>query len=198
MATEPSFRLVAGLGNPGAEHARTRHNAGFWLADALAREYGGTFRVESRFHGELAEITVAGQRLFLLKPSTFMNRSGRALQSLLAFHKLPAAQLLVMHDELDLPAGTVRLKVAGGHGGHNGLRDVHATIGPEYRRLRIGIGHPGHKDQVLDYVLHKPSAADEKLMRESIDAAVAALPLALEHWDKAVQQLHSREAENGN
>ncbi|MGH6960239.1 MAG: aminoacyl-tRNA hydrolase, partial [Dongiaceae bacterium] len=134
------LKAIIGLGNPGAEHARTRHNAGFWFADALAGKFGGTFHKETRFHGHLAAISVGGQRLWLLKPSTYMNGSGRAVQALMAFHKLAPGQLLVAHDELDLPAGVARLKLGGGHGGHNGLRDLHEQIGPDYRRLRIGVG----------------------------------------------------------
>lgn len=187
-----SLRAIVGLGNPGREHACTRHNAGFWFADRVAEEFGGGFRKEARFHGQLAEIALAGQRLWLLKPDTYMNRSGRAIQALAAFHKLQPAEILVAHDELDLPAGVARLKSGGGHGGHNGLRDVHAQIGADYRRLRIGIGHPGHKDQVLDYVLHRPGATDEKLIRQSIEAALQVLPvLAEKGWDRAVNQLHS-------
>ena len=187
------LRAIIGLGNPGTEHARTRHNAGFWFADRLVEKFGGSFRKEVRFHGHLAETTIAGQRLLVLKPATYMNASGRAVQALMAFHKIEPGQLVAAHDELDLPAGTARLKVGGGHGGHNGLRDLHAQIGPDYRRLRIGVGHPGEKDLVTNYLTSgRPSAADQKLIDEAIDAAVEALPLALEHWDKATQQLHSR------
>ena len=192
------LKAVIGLGNPGTEHARTRHNAGFWFAAALAEKFGGSFRKEARFHGHLAEISVAGQRLWLLKPSTYMNGSGRAVQALMAFHKLAPGQLLVAHDDLDLQAGTARLKVGGGHGGHNGLRDLHEQIGPDYRRLRIGVGHPGEKHLVTNYLTSgRPSAADQKLIDEAIEAACEALPLALEHWEKATQQLHSRSNEGG-
>ena len=187
------LRVIVGLGNPGADHARTRHNAGFWFADRAAAKFGGEFRKEARFHGALADITVAGQRLFVLKPATYMNGSGRAAQALMAFHKLEPGELLVVHDELDLPAGAARLKIGGGHGGHNGLRDLHAQIGPDYRRLRIGVGHPGEKHLVTNYLTSgRPSAEDRKLIDEAIDAAVETLPLALENWDKATQLLHSR------
>jgi peptidyl-tRNA hydrolase, PTH1 family len=195
------LRAVIGLGNPGDEHERTRHNAGFWFADRLVEKAGGSFRREARFHGQLAEATVGGQRLLVLKPMTYMNGSGRAVQALMAFHKLAPDQLLVAHDELDLPAGTARLKVGGGHGGHNGLRDIHAQVGADYRRLRIGVGHPGEKHLVTNYLTSgRPSAADQTLIDEAIAAAVEALPLALEHWHKATQQLHSRTTEepNGN
>jgi peptidyl-tRNA hydrolase, PTH1 family len=187
------IRAIVGLGNPGTDHARTRHNAGFWFADCLAGKFGGAFRKEVRFHGHLAEATVAAQRVLVLKPATYMNASGRSVQALLSFHKLEPAQVMVAHDELDLPAGTARLKVGGGHGGHNGLRDLHAQIGPDYRRLRIGVGHPGQKDLVTNYLTSgRPDAADQKLIDEAIAAAVEAMPLVLEHWDKATQQLHSR------
>jgi len=190
------MKVIVGLGNPGTDYARTRHNAGFWFADRLADKFGGALRKESRFHGHLAEITVGGQRLLLLKPATFMNKSGQSVQALMSFHKLVPAQILIAHDELDLPPGVVRLKTGGGHGGHNGLRDLHAAIGPDYRRLRIGIGHPGHKDLVHDYVLQRPGADDGKVIREGIDAAVDALPLIIEKgWERAMTQLHSREPE---
>jgi peptidyl-tRNA hydrolase, PTH1 family len=196
MSTD--LRAIVGLGNPGADHARTRHNAGFWLADALVDKFGGSFRKEVRFHGHLAETTVGSQRLLVLKPATYMNASGRSALALMAFHKLAPDQLLVAHDELDLPAGAARLKVGGGHGGHNGLRDLHAQIGPDYRRLRIGVGHPGEKHLVTNYLTSgRPSAADQQLIDEAIGAAVDALPLALEHWDKATQQLHSRPVPQG-
>lgn len=191
---ESSFRALVGLGNPGPDHARTRHNAGFWLADRIADEFRGTFRRETRFHGELAEVMVGDARLLLLKPQTWMNASGRAVQALMAFHKLAPAQVVVAHDELDLPPGVVRLKVGGGHGGHNGLRDVHAQVGAEYRRVRIGVGHPGSKDQVTDYLTRgRAGKTDQTLIDAAIDATVQALPLALENWEKATQQLHSRD-----
>jgi PTH1 family peptidyl-tRNA hydrolase len=198
------LKAIIGLGNPGTEHARTRHNAGFWFADAVADKFGGpggsqNFRKEARFHGHVAGITVGGHKLWVLKPSTWMNDSGRAVQALMAFHKIAPGQLLVAHDELDLPAGAVRLKVGGGHGGHNGLRDTHEQVGPDYRRLRIGVGHPGEKHLVTNYLTSgRASAADQKLIDEAIAAAVDALPLALDHWEKATQQLHSRPVEGND
>lgn len=192
------LKAIVGLGNPGAEHARTRHNAGFWVADALADEFGGpggsrNFRKDARFHGHLATITVGGRKLWVLKPSTYMNGSGRAVQALMAFHKIGPGQILVAHDELDLPAGAVRLKLGGGHGGHNGLRDLHEQVGPDYRRLRIGVGHPGEKHLVTNYLTRgRPGAADQKLIDEAIVAACDALPLMLDHWEQATQRLHSR------
>jgi peptidyl-tRNA hydrolase, PTH1 family len=187
------IRAIVGLGNPGSEHERTRHNAGFWFADRLVSEFGGSFRKEARFHALAGETTVGGVRVLVLKPQTWMNASGRAVQALMAFHKLTPDQVVIAHDELDLPAGTVRLKVGGGHGGHNGLRDVHAQVGDAYRRLRIGVGHPGQKDLVTNYLTSgRASAADQKLIDEAIDAAVEAMPVAVENWEKATQQLHSR------
>jgi peptidyl-tRNA hydrolase, PTH1 family len=187
------LKAIIGLGNPGTDHARTRHNAGFWFADALAAKFGGTFHKEARFHGQLATITVDGHKLWVLKPQTWMNDSGRAVQALMAFHKVAPGQVLVAHDELDLPPGVVRLKVGGGHGGHNGLRDTHEQIGADYRRLRIGVGHPGEKHLVMNYLTSgRAGAADQKLIDEAIAAAVEALPLALHNWEKATQQLHSR------
>ena len=198
MATD--LKAIVGLGNPGADYERTRHNAGFWFVERLADKHGGSFRKEARFHGELASVEVESTRLLLLKPSTWMNGSGRAVQALMAFHKLAPAQVMVAHDELDLPAGTVRLKVGGGHGGHNGLRDTHAQIGADYRRLRIGVGHPGQKELVTDYLTSgRASKADQALIDEAIAAAVEAMPLMLANWEKATQQLHSRaEGTDGN
>ena len=187
------LKAIVGLGNPGSDYERTRHNAGFWFVERLADKHGGSFRKEARFHGELASTEVAGVKLMLLKPATWMNGSGRAVQALMAFHKFTPEQLLIAHDELDLPAGTVRLKVGGGHGGHNGLRDVHAQVGAEYRRLRIGVGHPGQKELVTNYLTSsRANAADQKLIDDGIAAAVDAMPLALEHWDKATQLLNGR------
>lgn len=187
------IRAIIGLGNPGADYERTRHNAGFWFVERLAAAHGGSFRKEARFHGDLATIELAGARLLLLKPATWMNGSGRAVQALMQFHKLAPDQVVVAHDELDLPAGTVRLKVGGGHGGHNGLRDTHEQVGPDYRRLRIGVGHPGQKELVTNYLTSgRASAADQQLIDAGIAAAVEAMPLALENWEKATQQLHSR------
>lgn len=192
------LKAIIGLGNPGTEYARTRHNAGFWFADAVADKFGGGFHKEPRFHGHLATITVDGHKLWVLKPSTYMNGSGLAVQALMAFQKITPGQLLVAHDELDLPAGAVRLKLGGGHGGHNGLRDTHEQIGADYRRLRIGVGHPGEKHLVTHYLTSgRPNAADQKLIDEAVEAARDALPLVLASWDKATQQLHSRPLPEG-
>jgi peptidyl-tRNA hydrolase, PTH1 family len=186
------LRAIVGLGNPGPEHAGDRHNAGFWLLDALAERERVQFHAERKFHGELARLTIGGQDLLLLKPMTFMNRSGQSVQALMAFYKLAAAELLIVHDELDLAPGTARLKRGGGHGGHNGLRSLHEHIGAEYARLRIGIGHPGHKDRVHDYVLGRPTAAQAKAMDDALARSLDMLPLLLaDGWDKATQRLHT-------
>lgn len=191
-----SIQLVVGLGNPGEKYARTRHNAGFWFVDELARRHGGSFRNESKHQGELTRIslTVAGSRqdIWLLKPTTFMNRSGGSIASVSHFYKILPTSILVAHDELDLPAGTVRLKLAGGHGGHNGLRDTIAAVGADFWRLRLGIGHPGHKDLVLDYVLQRASSADEQSIESAIGKAADVLPLLLEQGgEKAMTRLHT-------
>ncbi|ROH90915.1 aminoacyl-tRNA hydrolase [Stagnimonas aquatica] len=194
----PALIAIVGLGNPGPEYERTRHNAGFWFADAVAERWRGSFRTESKFFGQLARVRIEGSEVLLLKPSTFMNRSGQAVQALMQFYKLTPAELLVAHDELDLPAGEMRLKLGGGHGGHNGLRDIHKPLGDGYRRLRIGIGHPGDKNLVLNYVLGRPSKADEDAIHQGMARAADALPVWLgQSWDKALQQLHSRDAGHG-
>lgn len=168
-APQPDIRLIVGLGNPGAKYADTRHNAGFWLVDEVARQTGAALRPEPRFHGEAVRVTLDGRELWLLQPTTFMNRSGQSVAALARFYKITPEQILVAHDEIDLPVGQIKLKFAGGHGGHNGLRDIHAHLGtPNYWRLRIGVGHPGSKDLVVDYVLHDPSKID----REKIDFVI--------------------------
>jgi PTH1 family peptidyl-tRNA hydrolase len=183
---------VVGLGNPGAEYAHTRHNAGFRFADHLVRARGGSFRSEPRFSGLCARSRLGDREVWVLKPTTFMNLSGTSVQALAHFYKLPASEVLVVHDELDLPAGTLRLKQGGGHGGHNGLRSVHEHLGPDYLRLRVGIGHPGHKDRVLTYVLGKAPAAEEALIETGFDAALSALDtLVTLGWARATAQLHA-------
>lgn len=190
--SEHRLRAIVGLGNPGAEYERTRHNTGFWFVDLLAATHRGSFRMEAKFKGELARIRIGNDELLLLKPMTFMNKSGEAIQALAAFYKLEPADILVAHDELDLPVGTMKLKRAGGHGGHNGLRSVHQHLGEAYLRLRIGIGHPGSKDQVLGYVLGRPNSADDKLIRDGLIDAMNAVPVWLDQTlEKAMQKLHS-------
>jgi PTH1 family peptidyl-tRNA hydrolase len=188
-----ALRMIVGLGNPGAEYARTRHNAGFWLVDELARRHGGAWRNDSRHTCELARVQVGSQDLWLVKPMSFMNRSGTPVAGLANFHKIAPTEILVGHDELDLPPGVLRLKESGGHGGHNGVRDVIAHLGQEFWRMRIGIGHPGNKAQVLEYALGRPSAADQELLQRAVQDAADAIPLLLEQGaQKVMNQLHTR------
>ena len=188
------LKVIVGLGNPGSKYSKTRHNAGFWFIDEVARLYSATFRLEKKFHGEIAKISLEGNDIWLLKPETFMNRSGFATQSLLSFYRITAEQLLVAHDEIDLPPGTTKLKTGGGHGGHNGLRDIISQLNSkDFHRLRIGVGHPGSKDQVVDYVLNNASRDDQISIDRDIDDAVAVLPdLASGALEKAMQTLHSK------
>lgn len=189
------IRAIVALGNPGPDHARDRHNAGFWLADVLASHWRTDFSLQKKFKGELARVGNGNDTLWLLKPMTFMNASGQSVQPLVAFHKISAPEILVVHDELDLPPGTARFKQAGGHGGHNGLRDIHRVIGSQYKRLRIGIGHPGHAPGVLSHVLGTPSSDDRMAIDTAIDAAVAALEVAVnDGWNRGAQQLNSRKS----
>ncbi len=185
--------LIVGLGNPGPQYEQTRHNAGFWFVEEIARLKGAQFRPESKFSGDICKVTLEGRDIWLLKPDTFMNRSGLAVQKLASFYKISTENILVAHDELDLDPGTARLKSAGGHGGHNGLRDIIAQMGKEFHRLRIAIGHPGHRDQVSDYVLHRASKDEQISIENSIDDALRVLPLLAEgSWEKAVHRLHSK------
>ena len=193
MAGTP-LQIIAGLGNPGPEHRLTRHNAGFWFVDALARAHSAPFRPHARYQGEIAKITHEGVELVLLKPQTYMNRSGLSIRALVDYVKAPVNELLVVHDELDLLPGMARLKLGGGHGGHNGLRDIITHCGPDFWRMRLGIGHPGDKSQVIDYVLQRASAADEQAIMASVEAAVAALSVFLRDGaERAMKQLHTSE-----
>ncbi len=187
------LRLLVGLGNPGSEHLRTRHNAGFWFIDALAQAHGARFGMESKLHGETAKIVVDGQPLWLLKPTTYMNKSGIAVQSALRYWKIEPEDMLIAHDDLDLPAGTARLKFDGGHGGQNGLRDVLAHLGHgKFHRLRLGIGHPGDKSRVLSWVLGRPGVDDEKAIIEAVGRALDVLPLAVRgDINEAMKRLHT-------
>lgn len=189
------LRLIVGLGNPGAEHLRTRHNAGFWFVDALARQCDGRFGNESKLSGETAKIHYANRALWLLKPTTYMNASGRSIAAALRYWKIEPEEMLVAHDDLDLPPGTVRLKFDGGHGGQNGLRDIFQHVGHgRFHRLRIGIGHPGpgNKDRVTPWVLGRPSAIDESLILDAIGRAFDVLPLAVDgEFEKAMLELHT-------
>lgn len=187
-------QLIVGLGNPGPKYEQTRHNVGFAFVDELARTKGATFRAESKFHGDVCKLSLGGSDLWLLKPTTFMNLSGKAVAALARFYKLDPESVLVVHDELDIPPGELRLKQGGGHGGHNGLRDIIAQLGSrEFYRLRVGIGHPGSSREVTNYVLGKASGDERQLIEQAIDDALRELPLILEgEWQKAMNHLHSR------
>jgi peptidyl-tRNA hydrolase, PTH1 family len=189
-----ALKLIVGLGNPGTEYARTRHNAGFQFADELAGRHGAAFRSEPRHRGELARTRIGADELWLLKPMNYMNHSGDAVQSVASFYKVPLESILVAYDELDFPAGVVRLKEGGGAAGHNGLRDVIAQMGDGFWRLRIGIGHPGDRSQVLDYVLGRPPPEEAQLIRAALLAAADVVPvLCAEGPQVAMNLLHSRE-----
>ncbi|MCG6936644.1 MAG: aminoacyl-tRNA hydrolase [Gammaproteobacteria bacterium] len=194
VARSIDLKAIVGLGNPGPKYSETRHNAGFWFVDEVARKYSAVFRPEKKFHGEVAKITLGGKEIWLFKPGTFMNRSGLAVKSLLSFYRITVDQMLVVHDEIDLPPGTAKLKNGGGHGGHNGLRDIiNQLASNDFHRLRIGVGHPGSKDQVVDYVLHNASRDERMLIDQDIDDAVAVLPdLASGALEQAMQKLHSK------
>jgi len=188
------IRLIIGLGNPGDKYSKTRHNAGFWFIDALTQKYSASFKTESKFSGEIAKASIAGQAVWLLKPSTFMNRSGLAAHQLSSFYKIKPEEILVAYDELDLPPGTVRFKKSGGHGGHNGLRDLHAQISNEYLRLRFGIGHPGDRNKVADYVLSRPSQGDEIEINNAIDRSLDVIDqIIIGETQKAMNILHTEQ-----
>ncbi|MEM1089501.1 MAG: aminoacyl-tRNA hydrolase [Pseudomonadota bacterium] len=189
---------LVGLGNPGDRYTRTRHNAGFWFLDEIARQHAETFRYERRLHGDAAEVRLAGRKVRLLKPDTFVNESGRAVQALLSYYKLEPSACLVVYDELDLEPGVVRFKRGGGHGGHNGLRSIISSLGGNgFPRLRIGIGHPGHKSAVTGYVLSRPPAQDQALIDGAIDKAGSLLPDYVSgQWDAATKALHTAEGDD--
>ncbi len=188
------LRLIVGLGNPGPEHTSTRHNAGFWFVDALAEKSAVRFGIETKLFGETARADIAGQSIWLLKPATFMNLSGKSITAALRFWKIEPEQCLVAHDELDLAPGTVRLKFDGGHGGQNGVRDTMRLLGHgQFHRLRIGIGHPGHKDKVTPWLLKGgPDKDDAILISRAIDDAIDVLPLAVAgDFNEAMKRLHT-------
>jgi PTH1 family peptidyl-tRNA hydrolase len=191
---QSSLRLIVGLGNPGAEYAETRHNAGFWLCERLARELGASFARESRYHGLVAKARIAGSDIWLLMPQNFMNRSGQAVRALTQFYRIEPAEMLVLHDELDLPPGQMRLKFGGGLGGHNGLKDITAHLGTQdYWRLRIGIGHPGDRNEVVDYVLKPPRKEERGEIDAALDRALLAWPfLARGDFAAATQRINSK------
>ena len=186
--------LIVGLGNPGPNYERTRHNAGANLVLELAKSLNATFKLESKFFGHTARVTIGGRDVRLLIPNTYMNLSGKSIGPFAKFYQIAPENILVVHDELDLAPGIARFKKGGGHGGNNGLRDTIRGLGnnKEFARLRIGIGHPGHASLVADYVLKKASPDDQQLIANSIDDALRHLPTAIEgQWEKAMTALHS-------
>jgi PTH1 family peptidyl-tRNA hydrolase len=186
------IKLFVGLGNPGAEYEATRHNAGFWWLDAIARELKVNLVPEKSYWGLAARTQVNGQTVWLLAPQTFMNLSGKSVGALAKFFKLKPEEILVGHDELDIEPGQVKLKKGGSHAGHNGLRDIHAQLGPDYWRLRIGVGHPGDKSEVINWVLKKPSPDHRQAIEESIVRSVKALPpLLAGDMEKAMVLIHT-------
>ena len=188
------LKLVVGLGNPGREYASTRHNAGWWYLDALARSAGAAWQHAGRHQSELARARIGDTELWLAKPATFMNRSGAAVASIAGFYRIEPQEILIVHDDIDLTPGTVRLKQGGGHGRHNGLRDGSAHLGADFWRLRIGVGHPGHRDLVLDAVLERPTKEEQVLLDESLARALPALAVLLrEGAQQAMHALHSRD-----
>lgn len=194
---DASLEVIVGLGNPGPRYEATRHNAGFWFADQLAAKAGASWRADNRSQGDLARVDLDGGTVWLLKPATWMNHSGRSVASLVNYYRFEPSQVLVAYDELDLPPGAVKLKTGGGHGGHNGLRDTISALGsPDFHRLRIGIGHPGHRDLVTPWVLSKPDREDHDAIRDAIDRAIAVLPFAVTgDIGEAMKRLHTRKAE---
>jgi len=190
--------LIVGLGNPGSEYAQTRHNAGFWYVQQLADQYRISLKNDPRFFGISGRGTIEGQEVRLLLPTTFMNRSGQSVAPFVKFFQIPVQQILIAHDELDMPAGTIRLKTGGGHGGHNGLRDIVPHIGADFHRLRIGIGHPGSREKVTGHVLGKAPHAEQNLLDQAIEQALQQTHL-LVNGDvaKAMNQLNAFKPERG-
>lgn len=187
------IKLFVGLGNPGPEYEDTRHNAGFWWLDAMARDMGVHLQPDRSYYALMARTSHQGEPVWLLEPQTFMNLSGKSVGTLARFFKIKPEEILVVHDELDLPPGQVKLKKGGGHGGHNGLRDIHAQLGsPDYWRLRIGIGHPGLKHEVANWVLKKPAPDQRRLIEDSIIHSLKAYPEMLAgQMDKATLLIHT-------
>ncbi|MBW9261648.1 MAG: aminoacyl-tRNA hydrolase [Candidatus Thiodiazotropha sp. (ex. Lucinisca nassula)] len=192
MAPQP-IRLIAGLGNPGPDYEQTRHNAGFWLLDKLAQQHHLSFRMESKHHGQVCKLNLQGEEVRLLKPTTYMNRSGQAVASLANYFRIEPQEILVVHDELDLEPGQARLKTGGGHAGHNGLRDIMSVLGKrDFHRLRIGIDHPNDRTAVVNYVLGRPSKEHRAAIEQAIDKAIDTLPTIVQgDLQLAMNRLHS-------
>ncbi|NHB96644.1 aminoacyl-tRNA hydrolase [Photorhabdus stackebrandtii] len=192
-----NIKLIVGLANPGAEYAQTRHNAGAWYLDLLARSHNQPLKEESKFFGYTTRINICGHDVRLLVPTTFMNLSGKSVAALASFYRIQPDEILVAHDELDLPPGVAKMKLGGSHGGHNGLKDIQNKFGnnPNFYRLRIGIGHPGDKNKVVGFVLGKPPASEQKLIDDAIDEALRCTDILMKQdMDKAINRLHSFKA----
>jgi PTH1 family peptidyl-tRNA hydrolase len=186
--------IIVGLGNPEDKYERTLHNAGFWFVEAVARKHGGQFRYEKKFDAECCRVNIQGEEVWLVKPQSYMNLSGGPVRSVMDYYRLNAGHLLVAHDEIDLPPGTVRLKKGGGHGGHNGIRDVIQHCGADFMRLRLGVGHPGEKTRVTGYVLKRGSADVERAVESNVDDALVVLPLLIDDGlNAATKALHTKE-----
>lgn len=187
-----SITLIVGLGNPGSEYAQTRHNAGFWFVEKLAKSYGITLKNESKFNAITGRGLIEGHDVRLLLPQTFMNRSGQSVSPFCKFYQIKPHSILIAHDELDMNAGIIRLKTGGGHGGHNGLRDIVPHIGADFHRLRIGIGHPGHKDKVSSHVLGKAPIAEQNLIDNAIDFALTKINFLVDgEINQAMNQINA-------
>ena len=191
------LKLIVGLGNPGQQYAQTRHNAGFWFVERISETFNITMTLDKKFHGLVGRGVVYGMDICLLLPHTFMNKSGEAVVPMVNFYGIHNDELLIVHDELDLDVGRMRLKTGGGHGGHNGLRDIVPHIGADFHRLRLGIGHPGHKSKVSGYVLGKPTADEQIAFNSMLDAAMRPLPdLVTGDLSKAQQAINSFKLSN--
>jgi len=188
-----AVKLIVGLGNPGRDYESSRHNAGFWVVDELARRHGGAFRLEPKFKAELSRVRIGAHELWLVKPQDFMNHSGQVTSGVAGFYKVEPSQVLVVHDELDLPPGDVRLKEGGGSGGHNGLKDMIAQLGEGFWRVRLGVGHPGVRELVNPWLLARTSAAEREPLLPGVQVAADIVPLAIEQGAAvAMQKLHTR------
>jgi len=189
-----NLSVIAGLGNPEDKYEKTLHNAGFWFVDALARKYGGNFRYEKKFDADCCKVRISGEEIWLIKPQSYMNLSGGPVRATMDYYRLKPAGLLVAHDEIDLPPGTVRLKKGGGHGGHNGIRDVIQHCGRDFMRLRLGVGHPGQKDRVTGHVLKRASSDVEAAVERNIKEAMDVVPLLIDDGlNAATKKLHTKE-----
>jgi PTH1 family peptidyl-tRNA hydrolase len=189
-----ALKLIVGLGNPGDQYARTRHNAGWWFVDALLAQRHGSWRHQQRQPVELARVLIDQSELWLAKPTAYMNQSGAPVAAIAHFYRIAPQEMLLVHDDIDLPPGVVRLKEGGGHGGHNGLRDVIAHIGADFWRLRLGVGHPGAKERVIESVLDRPTADEQQLIGAAMQRGLEAIPeLLRDGAQRAMNRLHRRD-----